>query len=390
MSRPSVRIPQYDVVVIGAGIAGSTCALQLAGHGYRTLLLDRQEFPRHKTCGEFMSPESREMLELLGIQLEDQGIKPSMMDRARIIMPQGGEIEAGLPGQARGISRYELDRLLHAKAVAAGTELATRTVVTGIRQLKDRSYEVDTLQSGEKIRYHTRTVIGAFGTKKPRGTPTMPGMRDDQVYVGVKSHFSGIEVPSRVELYFCEGGYVGISPIEHGKANIAALLTLETVQGSGTSVPDILQAAARTNPKLASRLAEGAPVPDTQVSIAPLHLSNVPEPWSQYPHIGDALLMIPPLCGDGMSIALRSSLLGARWTEHYLSGEIRYEDWQRGYELEANQEFTQLLRRARRFQKLAFARTNRFYPGLARLVPGLAQYVVKATRLSEMKTVPRV
>ncbi|KAA2301374.1 FAD-binding monooxygenase, partial [Clostridioides difficile] len=126
--------------------------------------------------------------------------------------------------------------------------------------------------------------IGAHGTKKPRGMASAPDLRDQTVYVGVKSHFSGIEIHARVELYFCEGGYVGISPIEDGIVNVAALLTLDTVQGSGKSVNDILQAASLTNVSLAARLAEGKPVDGTQVSIAPLHLSNVPEPWSQYPH----------------------------------------------------------------------------------------------------------
>ena len=57
---------QADVIVIGAGVAGTSCALQLAKQGHRTILLDRQSFPRHKTCGEFMSPETKEMLDYLG------------------------------------------------------------------------------------------------------------------------------------------------------------------------------------------------------------------------------------------------------------------------------------------------------------------------------------
>ncbi|WP_336759993.1 NAD(P)/FAD-dependent oxidoreductase [Paenibacillus sp. USHLN196] len=376
-----------DVIIVGAGIAGSTCAIQLAGQGHRTLLLDRQEFPRHKTCGEFMSPETKEMLEVLDIHLLDQAKKPSTMDHAKIIMQQGGVIEAPLPGFAYGISRYELDQILHQKALDAGAQIFTKATIISIEQLEDASYEVEVKQGDERIQYKAKAVIGAHGTKKPRGMASDPDLRDQTVYVGVKSHFSGIEIPARVELYFCEGGYVGISPIEDGTVNVAALLTLDTVQGSGKSVNDILQAASLTNVSLAARLAEGSPVEGTQVSIAPLHLSNIPEPWSEYPHIGDAMLMIPPLCGDGMSIALRSSLLCARWTDKYLRGDIEHADWQSNYMLEASREFTQLLRRARRIQKLAFAKTNKFYPGLARMIPGLAAYVVKATRLSEMNAV---
>ncbi|UPK46834.1 NAD(P)/FAD-dependent oxidoreductase [Paenibacillus pabuli] len=378
-----------DVIVIGGGIAGSTCALQLARQGHHTLLLDRQAFPRHKTCGEFMSPETTEMLEYLGIRLCEQEVKPSTLDHAKIIMPQGGEIVAPLPGLAHGISRYELDRILHEQATAAGVEIVTRATITNIQLLDDYSYEVEAKQGNERIHYRAKTVIGAHGSKKLRGMTSPAELRDKTAYVGVKSHYRGITIPPRVELYFCKGGYVGISPIEDGIANVAALLTLDTVQGSGKSVNDILQAASRTNERLASRLAEGSLVPATQVSAAALHLSNVPEPWSQYPHIGDAMLMIPPLCGDGMSIALRSALLCAEWTYRYLQGEVSFVQWQRGYSKEANLEFSGLLRRARRIQKLAFAKTNKFYPGLARMLPGLATYLVKATRLSEINLVHR-
>jgi len=374
---------ETDVIVIGAGVSGTSCALQLARKGHRTLLLDRQHFPRHKTCGEFLSPETREMLEYLGIRPDKLAMGTSNMDHARIIMPQGGEITAPLPGQAYGVSRYELDRLLQQHAMNAGTDIVTGTTVTNIRQLADRRYEVDAKQGDERVRYAAKAVIGAHGTQKPRGVSSPDVEGDITVFVGIKSHYQGVTLHPRVELYFCEGGYVGISPIENGRVNVAALLTLKSVQGSGKSVPEILRSASRTNKGLAYRLAEGEPVPGTQVSIAPIRLSDLPEPWSQYPHIGDAMMMLPPLCGDGMSVALRSSRLCADWTGKYLDGDIQFNEWKHQYSLEANAAFTQLLRRARRIQSLAFARTNRFYPAIARMIPGLAAYLVKATRLSE-------
>lgn len=374
---------QADAIVIGAGIAGSSCALLLARQGHRTLLLDRQEFPRHKSCGEFMSPESREMLEFLGVRLFEQGVGPSVMDKAVIIMPHGGEIEAPLPGQAYGISRYKLDSILHEKAMTAGAEIITKATVTAIRLQNGHGYEVETRQGNKQAIYQAKAVIGAYGTKKLRGMRTSDRLRGGTVYVGVKSHYNGISLSSQVELYICDGGYVGISPVENGTANVAALLALDRVKGGGRSVTDILQAAAMNNAKLGARLAPGAPVPGTQVSIAPVCLSDVPEPWSQFPHIGDAMLVIPPLSGDGMSVALRSSLLCSCWTDQYLKGQISCRDWQDRYTKEANHEFSRLLGRANTIQRLAFAKTNRFYPVLTRLIPGLSSYLVKATRLSE-------
>ncbi|RUT35731.1 NAD(P)/FAD-dependent oxidoreductase [Paenibacillus zeisoli] len=376
-------LKQADVIIIGAGIAGSSCAIQLARLGHKTVLLDRQHFPRHKTCGEFMSPETKEMLDYLGVNPETHGFATGTMDRAKLIFSHGGEIEAPLPGRAVGISRYELDRLLHQQASEAGTEISTKTRVTGIEQMESGLYEVCTRQGKDQVRYLAKAVIAAYGTKRPTGAPRSEIQRDKTAYVGVKSHFSGLHIPSQVELYFCEGGYVGLSPIENGIVNAAALLSLDVVQRLGKSVPEILEGASRTNSKLADRLSKGTPVAGTQVSVAPLHLSDVPEPWSQFPHVGDAMLMIPPLCGDGMSIALRSAWLCARSTDQFLRGNLSFSEWKNQYTEEANREFSQLLRRARTMHKLAFAKTNRLYPGIARLLPGLASYLVKSTRLSE-------
>lgn len=371
-----------EVIVIGAGIAGSSCALQLARQGFQTLVLDRAQFPRHKTCGEFLSPEAREMLDYLDVHIHAHAPEPSHMSHARIILPDGGKIEAPLPGKAIGISRYHLDRLLHAQLSAAGAEIVTGTV-QNIRRLGSQRYEVTVRQDPEEVRYEAKAVIGAYGTKQPKNCSGSDSFRDSTVYVGVKSHYSGIDIPDRVELYFNGGGYVGISPIEEGRVNIAALLPLQAVRGSGTSVPDILSAAAQGNASLGARLAQGMPINGTQVSVAPLRVSVQPQPWSDFPHVGDALMMIPPLSGDGMSIALRSALLCAHWTEAYLRGTVNATEWQQGYTKEAELEFSALLRRARHMQKLAFAPMNRLYPGLVRLFPSLATHIVKATRLSE-------
>lgn len=371
-----------EVIVVGAGIAGSSCALQLARQGFQTLILDREQFPRHKTCGEFLSPEAREMLDYLDVHIHAHAPAPSHMSHARIILPYGGEIEAPLPGKAIGISRYHLDRLLHEQLSAAGAEMTTGKV-QNIRRLGPDRYEVTVRRGSDEVRYEAKAVIGAYGTKQPKHASSSESFRDSTVYVGVKSHYIGIDIPDRVELYFNGDGYVGMSPIEEGRVNVAALLPLEAVRGSGTSVPDILSAAAQGNATLATRLAQGAPIDGTQVSVAPLRISMEPQPWSDYPHVGDALMMIPPLSGDGMSIALRSALLCAHWTEAYLRGTVNGMEWQQGYTKEAELEFSGLLRKARHMQKLAFAPMNRLYPGLVRLFPSLATYIVKATRLSE-------
>ncbi|WP_211748284.1 FAD-dependent oxidoreductase [Paenibacillus sp. Marseille-Q4541] len=380
---------QVDVVIMGAGIGGSSAAIQLAEKGHHVLLLDRQEFPRHKTCGEFMSPETKEMLKFIGVDPLQLGIKPATMNRARIVLQNGKEMEARLPGQALGISRYDLDLMLHAKAQESGVDIKTKVMITNIEQLEDQSYVIETKQGQSLVTYRAKAVIGAYGIRKPRGIHSaqeteQTALKNAEVFVGIKSHYTGIQAEDEVELYFCDGGYVGISPVGNGVVNIAALLSLDSVQRSGKSVKDILSGAAFTNSRLSHRLAEGVAVEGTQVSISPVRLSEVPEPWSFFPHIGDAMLMIPPLCGDGMSIALRSSMICSAVTDQYLHGKLTYLEWESHYTMNAKREFTDLLHRAKIVQKVAFSKANRVLPLMGRMFPMLPSYLVKSTRLSEM------
>ncbi|HEY2492098.1 MAG TPA: FAD-dependent oxidoreductase, partial [Paenibacillus sp.] len=86
-----------DAVVIGGGIAGCSLAKQLTDLGWRTMLLDRQSFPRHKACGEFLSPESQEMFSKLGLDTVMELIQPQFISKARLIFEHGGSVEFPLP-----------------------------------------------------------------------------------------------------------------------------------------------------------------------------------------------------------------------------------------------------------------------------------------------------
>lgn len=380
---------QVDVVIMGAGIAGSSAAIQLAEKGHDVLLLDRQQFPRHKTCGEFMSPETKEMLSYLGVDPKSHGIEPKIVNKAKIILPSGKEMEARFPGSAWGISRYDLDHMLHLKALESGAKVKTKVNVINIIGQEDHSYVIKTKQNGQYITYHAKALIGAFGVQKPQAARLTEerdhtALKKPEVFVGVKSHYTEIESSDDVSLYFCDGGYVGISPVQEGVVNVAALLSLDTVQNAGKSVEQILSYAASSNPSLYHRLTSGTPVKHTKASISPVILSTAPRPWSDFPHIGDAMLMIPPLCGDGMSIALRSSMICSGLTDKYLSGQYTYAEWKEGYVSASVHEFTNLLRRARLIQKIAFSKANKMVPILGRMFPWLPSYLVRSTRLSEI------
>jgi flavin-dependent dehydrogenase len=259
--------------------------------------------------------------------------------------------------------------------------------VTSIKQ-QDDGYEVKIKQRGEVEVIQARTVYAAWGSHRHANMFAEPYMLDSSKhsYVGIKSHYSGIDPELITELYFVKGGYIGISPVENGYSNVAALLDKEVVKGTGTTVPAILEAASRENPHLMERMKHAVPIEGTQVSIAPVHLSLQPLAWHIIPHLGDAAVVIPPLCGDGMSIALRSSFLCSILADRYLRGEISLARWQEEYTQAIQQEFAGLIRRGRLAHTLcSMPSVKRWFPSAVRLCPPLGQYLVNATRLKSYK-----
>lgn len=373
-----------DVAVIGAGIAGSSVAKSLADRGWEALLIDRQMFPRHKVCGEFLSPESQRTLNALGLREYIESLHPSLLNRTRLIFSHGDALEIPLPGIALGVSRHALDSTLHHAAQKSGVHVLTGTTVTSVYP-NDRGYTIETRQEMGRKTFEARAVIAAWGANRRVGLPGhTPNGSANQNYIGVKSHFSGIEMESVVELYFFSGGYAGISPIEGGRVNVAALLTRNAFQHTEKTILGMIDAAARRNPMLYRKLAQAVLVPGTQAAVAPVDLKRKPVAWDMIPHVGDAALMMPPLCGDGMSMALRSSQLCAFLADCYLRGEISLSGWKQQYTQSIQREFKGPLRWGRLLQwLLGVPVLPRLLPGLAHLTPGLAFGLVQATRLKE-------
>jgi flavin-dependent dehydrogenase len=299
-----------------------------------------------------------------------------------LIFENGAEVEVALPGKALGLSRYSLDAALHLAAQQAGATLQTGTTVTAVHPT-DRGYKIETAQNGAVSCVEARTVIAAWGASRRQG---LPGFRKPDSaklsYIGVKSHFRGISMEKVIELYFFRGGYMGLCPIEGGLVNASALLQRDALANAGKTIIAIMHAAAEGNPKLRDKLAHAEPVMGSQAAVAPVYLNRKPLAWEQLPLLGDAAAMIPPLCGDGMSMALRSAYLCAPLADGYLRGNLSMAEWQHVYTGAIKREFKGPLRWGSFLQWLFGVPTvSGWLPHAARMAPALAQGLVRATRL---------
>jgi geranylgeranyl reductase family protein len=151
-----------DVVVVGAGPAGSTAARELAQRGVEVVMLDRARFPRDKPCGGAVTIRCAN---LLPFSLDP--IVEDVIDRARLRFRAGRDVvrEAGRPITYM-TQRCRLDAYLAEQAQAVGAEFRDGQRVTGVRQLPDATYEVE---AGGEV-YSARVVIGADGANGVVGT----------------------------------------------------------------------------------------------------------------------------------------------------------------------------------------------------------------------------
>jgi flavin-dependent dehydrogenase len=383
----------YDAVVIGAGPAGSAAAAALAAQGWRVLLVERERYPRHKVCGEFLSPEAQSTLRGLGLYSATAALTPVRLDAVQIISSHGVRLRRPLPGEAWGVSRYQLDAALADAAAAQGADVwMGTTAVSRVQQgehveVRLRRQDQDGPQGRTDVQ--ARTVIMAYGRRSLPGLSSQSAGDNGRLplrYVGVKRHYTvageGGGMPPQVELYLFPGGYAGLNPVEGGRINLCLLASYNAFAAAGRSLDGMINRAAAGNRALAQRLAQAQPVAGSECAVAPVDTGRPAVSWDGAANLGDAAVMLPPLCGDGMAMALRSAELCAPLADAYLRGTLSLPGWADAYQRLWTAEFGPRVAVGRWLQSRLAGRGLLADLLLATgvLMPPLADYLIHATR----------
>jgi menaquinone-9 beta-reductase len=372
-----------DLIVIGAGLAGSCLAAAVARRGWSVILLERGRGARHKVCGEFLSPEAQSSLQALGLHAAVAALVPVEITSARIISRRGLQLGLDLPGQAWGVSRFALDAALARAAAEAGALVLEGVTATATVQT-DAGYRVEARAAdGMRFSLSARTAVVACGRNpvsglRPAVAAAAPaGPR----YVGLKAHYEGPVLPPEVRLYLFDGGYVGLSPVEGGRANLCLLATEEAFRRGGGRILAMLAAVARWSPALARDLGNAQVLSESMVAVGAVDTEREPVLWHGCARLGDAAAMIPPLCGDGQAMAIRAAELCAPLVDAVLAGRRSLAAWEGAYTTAWHREFDGPLRVGRRLQALlAYPPLDDGLVALGNLLPSLARRVLLATR----------
>lgn len=348
-SLPQVaNLRLYDVAIAGGGLAGLSLSIQLAKAGYEVALFEKEKFPFHKVCGEYVSLESWNFLEELGLPLSDWNLP--VIRRLLVSAPDGSSVEHDLPLGGFGISRYKMDAALAQIARAAGVMIYEETKVTDIIFEKP-AFTIHC----QEARYQAKIVCGTFGKRSNldvKWKRSFIRKKNNRLnnYIGVKYHVRASLPADLIGLHNFENGYCGISKIEDDKYCLCYLTTADNLQRSGNSISTMEQQIIRRNPFLNDLFSSATKIFEQPLTISQISFAKKSKVHDHVLLIGDAAGSVTPLCGNGMSMALHGSKIAFHFLQQFLSNQLNRTELEQQYTDAWNHHFGKRLLAGRMIQ----------------------------------------
>jgi menaquinone-9 beta-reductase len=307
-----------DVIIVGAGPAGSSAAFHLAKAGYNVILLDRQAFPREKVCGDFVGPAAVKELQELGVaglpefQAANVINKAAVyMDGAQLIVSPMPKLE-GLTLQGRVVPRKKLDAWVLDAAKRAGAKIVENVLVTGY-QATDRQVRVKTHSTDGDHTYTAQLLIGADGSNSIIAH-ALRGFQPNKAnrIVGIRAYYDGVEgAEDQADMHFESKsfpGYCWLFPTGKNQANVGVGVLLETFP-TANQPKQLLNQLVAQDSGLKARLKNARLLGDFQTWPLNTYDSQSAIVANRVMLVGEAAGLVNPLNGEGIQYALQSG----RW-----------------------------------------------------------------------------
>lgn len=338
----------YDAAIIGGGLAGLAAAIQLARDGFKVVLFEKEVYPFHKVCGEYISFESWDFLISLGVRI-DQWKLPGM-DTLQLSAPNGNMLQQKLPLGGFGISRYMIDQEMARLAKSHGAVVMDGTKVQDVTFTANQ-FSIVT----DNAVVRANICCGTFGKRsnldvkwKRRFVLQKPGALDN--FIGVKYHVKLDHPKNVIALHNFKKGYCGIAAIEDDKVNLCYLTTAQNLRDHGNNIQLMEQNVLFKNPLLKKAFTESEFLYDKPLTISQISFNRKEQVRDHVLLLGDAAGLITPLCGNGMSMALHSSRIAYKYIRQYLKHAIDRREMELLYVKEWKQTFFSRLRTGRIIQ----------------------------------------
>jgi flavin-dependent dehydrogenase len=368
----------YDVAIIGGGLAGLSLAIQCANEGFNVVLFEKEIYPFHKVCGEYISLESQSFLQRIGFDVEKLNLP--LINALQLSDVKGMTYNFDLPLGGFGISRYALDYSLFTMAGAKGVTIFTNTKVRDVN-FADGIFSIE----ASEIIARSKVVAGAYGKrsnldlkwKRPFASHKANSLNN---YIGIKYHVNYGHQENTIALHNFHNGYCGFSGIEDGKSCLCYLTTAENLKQCGNSIEEMQRSILYRNPKLKEIFSSAEFLYDTPLAISHISFRKKLQVENRVLMLGDAAGMISPLCGNGMSMAMHSSKIAFDCTRFFLTGRCSRDEMEKRYTAEWNKAFSKRVMVGRSVQRFFGGDTaTSFFLKTMHAIPSLARFVIQST-----------
>jgi flavin-dependent dehydrogenase len=311
---------RHDVILAGAGPAGSSTALRLARAGFRVALVEPKRFPRFKPCGEFLSPACLPLLRDLGVvdELERAGARDvrGMLVVHGETRAEGHYTDVGrskTPADHGWAMRRELldDTLLRAALATGGVELFEGWRADGL--VRGTNGEVQGLvaraSDGTRRELRASWTIGADGVRS-RVAASL-GVRKQIPWIqkiALTTRYAGVPWGDVAEAHVFERGFVGCAPLEDGAVSVGLVVDRAQFEREGLPRDQAFDAWLERLPAIGARLRRGRRI-DPVRGTGPLAWRTSQQTFDGAALVGDACGYVDPITGEGIFFALRGGEL---------------------------------------------------------------------------------
>lgn len=369
----SLKLKDFQVIIVGGGLAGLTAGIHLAQKGVKIALFEKESFPHHKVCGEYLSQEIIPYFEQLEIPLDD--LNPKRINRLQYSTARGKHLEVTLPLGGIGVSRFTLDNLLFQCAKEAGVEIFQEKV-TDIG-FSNKRFSVQSSNNN----YSAAQVLGAYGKRSVLDKNLERDFfKKPAPWMAVKSHYKAESFPDDlVALHNFKGGYCGLSKTENEEINLCFLATYKSFKQYKDPEKFIIN-VLRKNPFLDEFLSNAQPVFEHPLTIAQVSFSRKKAVDNHILMLGDAAGLIHPLCGNGMAMAIHSAKIASEVLLKHLKSKTGRTEMEKEYTNLWEREFSGRLRTGKWLQKLLLKNSlSEFSQTIVSKIPFLLPQIIKQT-----------
>lgn len=363
-----------EVIIIGGGLAGLTSAIHLSKLGHSVTVIEKNTFPKHKVCGEYISNEVLPYLNWLNLNIA--ALNPTNITKLEFSTASGKTIKSILPLGGFGISRFALDEYLYRKAIKNGC-----TILQG--QVENILYEDDkfTITTTNAVVLQSEMVIGAFGKRSNIDQKMNRNFIHKKSYwLAVKAHYSGEFPNDLVGLHNFKGGYCGVSKVENGVINICYLADYKTFK-TFKNITEYQTNIVSQNPHLKAIFNNSTLLFQKPLTISQISFEKKKAVENHILMIGDTAGLIHPLCGNGMAMAIHSAKIASELIlEYYSNKPISRESLEKKYTKEWNLHFGKRIYMGRILAQILTNKTvTNALVSIVASFPGIMRSIIKQT-----------